>query len=341
MSPTKADKEPLQHWQTWWSISGQKLTDSEILLGPDIAIAQLTDEGFQLAKTDLRRPKPNLKPPNDEFVIHYPPHDEVQSRYRLQINVMARGMDEASQLAQQAADRLLVSMSLVVPDARYFAELRKLRVAGERRETSAWSQTMAARILGGTVPLEENEIQRILTVMATIEKNATAENAYVHLLSAWRLQETSGSKPLQRSVLQHYVLCLESVVNGFMTEVRKANADKIRLRERDFADKFVQDFAKRANKPQAIRDAASQLNKIALTHILPSIESTADSLGVPSAVRDHATELYKFRSKRLSHPGRAADTDLQKWLGSKGPELCLADTVARAFLEKYCARARD
>ncbi|WP_395622147.1 hypothetical protein [Sphingomonas daechungensis] len=328
--------EPLKHWQTWWSIGGPKLPDAEIIPVPGLSLARLTEDQFQQSKNEFRQVLPRPQIPNEEFVMHIPPKDEVHSRYRLQIDVMANGEEEAARIAQQHVDRLLISLSLVIPDARYFAELRKLRVLGEPGEMSAWSPSYTAFILGGTVPLDDDEIKRTFSVMGTLGKDATAENSYVHLLSAWRLQETSGPKPLQRSILQHYVLCIESVVSGFMTGIRKADADKIRAREREFANEFAEGFTKRADKPRAIRDAMFELNKIGLTHIIPSIEHTADALGISKSVRDDAIELYKFRSKRLSHPGRPKEEDLEKWLGAKNSKLCLADTIARNFLDKYC-----
>lgn len=325
----------MKHWQTWWSIGGPKLAADETFLSPTIVIAPLTEEEFERAKTDFRN-FPDVRPRNEENVIHFPPRDEVTSRYRLQIDVMAKNADDAAAKAQQITDRLLMSLSLVIGGARYYAELRKLRLASDITEMSAWSQMMAMRILGKAASLEQHEIERTSRIMAVIETDAVAENAYTHLLSAWRLHETSGSKPLERSILQHYVLCIEAVVDGYMTKVRRANADEIKSRERDYARQFSEELHKRADKPQAIRDAVVQLNRIGQSHILPAIETAADALCIPPVHKSQAIELYRFRSKRLSHPGRPKPSELKKWLHSKGPALALADTLARSFLERYC-----
>ncbi len=174
-----------------------------------------------------------------------------------------------------------------------------------------------------------------------VELDEIAENAYVHLLTAWQLQTTAGSKPLQRSILQHYVLCIEAVVNGIMARVRRREADAIRLAEREFAAVFAADLVKRADKPDAIRAASTRLRELSMTNMLPSIDMTASVLDLGLAVVKAAKDLYRFRSNSLSHPGRTKPEDLRKWL-QEGPTIdrfCAADVVARAFLTAYCAHA--
>ena len=176
-----------------------------------------------------------------------------------------------------------------------------------------------------------------------VELDKVAENAYVHLLTAWQLQTTAGSKPLQRSILQHYVLCMETVVNGIMAPVRRRQADAIRLAEREFAAGFSVDLAKRSDKPDAIRAASTRLRELSMTNMLPSIDMTASILQLEPAVVRSAKDLYRFRSSSLRHPGRTKPEELRKWL-QEWPTIdrfCPADLVARAFLTAYCAHAHS
>jgi hypothetical protein len=111
--------------------------------------------------------------------------------------------------------------------------------------------------------------------MQSTRKDSTAVNAYVHLLTAWQLQSTVGAKPLERSILQHFVLCMEAVVNGAMTSIRKDRRDSIRLKERKFASEFAESLSKRADKPEAIRQASTRLREISLSTPPPTASALA------------------------------------------------------------------
>ena len=337
MLHNKNDQKPRYIWQTWWSIIGPRLTKSEVMLRNNIVLAPINDEEFTCMKTH-RAPVASVNPSSDPFVIHYPPRDEVQSRHRLQIDIEARDQDEACELAQQIADRLIVSLSLAVPGGRYYAELRKLRRADEGEENTPWSQTVRFTPLVEPDNLQDGDIGKVLNLFDAAELDPTAQNAYVHLLSAWQLQSTAGSKPLERSILQHYFLCVEAIVNGSMKEIKKHCHDAIRLKERTFANEFAESLPKRADKAKAIRDASTELRKISLSNMIPSIERVAPFLELPDTLKYQAKELYRFRSSSLSHPGRGEAKGFQKWLrsGQNVAEICLADSVARAFFEGYC-----
>lgn len=193
----------------------------------------------------------------DSQVIAYPPWDEVQSRHRLQINVEAANAGEASDVAQRIADRLLLSLSLSIPGRRYHAEFRMLRRAGEQQEVTAWSQPATITMFYDPDPLFESDLTGVQALLLITEKDSVAENAHIHLLTAWQLQNTAGAKPLQRSILQHYVLCVEAIVTGVMTSIRRERGDSIRQQERKFAAEFAETLSKRANKPVAIREAST------------------------------------------------------------------------------------
>ncbi|MBO9100332.1 MULTISPECIES: hypothetical protein [unclassified Rhizobium] len=274
----------------------------------------------------------------DSQVIAYPPRDEVQSRHRLQIDVEAANADDACDFAQRIADRLLLSLSLSIPGRRYHAELRRLRRAGEQQELSAWSQTASIAMFHEPDPLIETDLPDVRVLFATTEKDTVAENAYIHLPTAWQLQVTAGAKPLQRSILQHYVLCVEAIVSGVMTSIRRERGDSIRQDERKFASEFAETLSRRANKPEAIRDASTELRNIGLINMLPSIATVASVLQIPDDAKDQAINLYRFRSSNLSHPGRDKPEALKKWLtgGPTVDQFCLADMVARSFLAAYC-----
>ncbi len=324
-------------WQTWWSIIGPRMPQSETRLNSSIVLAPLSRESFDLMKAH-RAPVPSLNASTDSFIIHYPPRDEVQSRYKLQIDVKAIDEGEACEIATRIADRLLLSLTLVVPGGRYHAELRKLRQENSDQEITGWSDTVSISPLSEPGNLDEREILRTLRLSTVLESDAVAENAYIHLLSAWRLESTPGSRPLQRSVLQHYVLCLEAVVNGTMKKLRAASADKIREDERKFANEFAEELPKRSNKPEAIRNASTRLREIACQNMIPSISEVAPVLKLSDEILQHAKNLYRFRSSNLSHPGKSRKEDLEKWLRS-GPSVehvCLASQVAEAFLRGYC-----
>lgn len=324
-------------WQTLWCISGPHLPDREYRFTDRIVLAPMSPEDFERLKAH-RAPNLKLTPSLDSFVVSYPPRDEVQSRHRLQIDVEAANEEEACASAQQTADRFLLSLSLSVPGRRYHAEMRKMRRVGDDQETTAWSQSANVAMFHEPDLLYAADIDAARALFIATDQDTVAENAYIHLMTAWQLQSTAGAKPLQRSILQHFVLCVESVVNGVMTSVRKERGDTIRQEERKFASEFSESLPKRADKPEAIRNASTQLRTISLTNMLPSIETVSSLLNVPNNIRDHAKDLYRFRSSNLSHPGRGNPEGFNRWLGA-GPtvaDFCLADVVARSFLQNYC-----
>ncbi|TSE07596.1 hypothetical protein C1D09_018880 [Mesorhizobium intechi] len=300
----------------------------------------MSEIDFQDAKKK-RVPVIKMDASLDSQVIAYPPRDEVQSRHRLQIDVEAANADEASDIAQRIADRLLLSLSLSIPGRRYHAELRRLRRAGEQQELTAWSQPARIAMFYEPDALFESDLTEVRALFSITENDSVAENAYVHLLTAWQLQNTAGAKPLQRSILQHYVLCVEAIVTGVMTSIRRERGDSIRLEEREFAAEFAETLSKRANKPEAIREASTELRRIGLINMLPSIATVASVLRVPDNLKDQAVDLYRFRSSNLSHPGRDKPEAYKEWLAN-GPtveQFCRADIVARNFLAAYCKRS--
>lgn len=160
-----------------------------------------------------------------------------------------------------------------------------------------------------------------------------------HLLAAWRLSDTPGSKPLNRSILQHYVLSIKAITAGVMAKVRAERVDQIRLAERTFADEFCRTLGNRADKPKAIREASTRLQEIGLNNMIPSFITTADVIGIDAADKDRAIDLYKLRSNSLSHPGKRSDHQIQQWLQAGGLQISLPDALAREFLVKYCAHS--
>lgn len=339
-------KQPFRpKWQTWWLIAGPRLPRTEIVLFPGVVLASLDEEAFENQKTS-GVPVPSLKASSDTFVVHYPPRDVIQSRYRLQIDVEDAHEAEATERATEIANRLLTSLTLSIPGGRFYAELRKMRRVGTIEEKSGWSQTVRVTPMSSPLPFDSGDVDRALTLYARLEKDGTAENAYIHLLTAWQLQDTSGSRPLSRSILQHYVLCVETIVNAVIGKVKSQQAGKIKQAERHFAEKFALELPKRVDKPKAIREASTNLRKLGLQNTLPAIEIVAHALDLTSAVADQAKTLYQFRSSSLSHPGRTKPIDFDKWLrrGLTVTDLGAADALARIFLSAYCAwdgRAKD
>lgn len=333
----KVPSKPVEQWQTWWIITGPKLPIKEMRFTDRIHLAPLTEDDFQATKKS-RAPNLELEASLDSYVLAYPPRDEVQSRHRLQIDVEAENEEQASDLAQRIADRLLLSLSLSVPGRRYHAELRKLRRAGAEQEVTGWSQPATIAMFQEPEQLADHDLTDVKALFKTIEKDTVAENAYIHLLTAWQLQNTAGAKPLQRSILQHYVLCVEAIVSGVMTSIRRERADAIRLEERKFSTEFADSLQKRGNKPDAIREASTELRRIGLINMLPAIATVSSVLSIPDSIKDLASDLYRYRSSNLSHPGRDKPKAFEKWLNS-GPTVdnfCLADIVARSFLSAYC-----
>lgn len=327
-------------WQTWWLIVGPRLPEAELVLQPNVTLAPLTDQEVENLKRDLKAPPPlNISPPSEFYSVHYPPRDEVKSRYRMQIDVRAEDEKEGVGSAKEIADRIITTLSLLVPGQRYTAEFRKWRVQGTVGEHSNWSETVMVRSHEPPVPLELEDSANVVAFMDTIERDPTAAEAYAHLLAAWRLSDTPGSRPLNRSILQHYVLSIEAIAVGVMENVRAERADQIRLAERTFSDDFSRTLGNRANKPKAIREASTKLREIALSNMIPSFITTAGVLGIAAGDKDRAIDLYKLRSSSLSHPGKRSDDQIQQWLRARGIEISLADALAREFLVKYCAHA--
>ena len=302
-----------------------------------IYIAPMTEEDFDRNKGETT-PVLRATTSSDNYVVRYPPRDVVQSRYRLQIDVPDGDEERAGEHAREIANRLLTSLTLAVPGGRYHAEFRKIRRVGEEQETSALSQTIAVTSFSDPVPFDAGDDLRALILYDRLESDDTADNAYLHLLTAWQLQDTPGSKPLQRSTLQHYVLSMEAIVTGVMIKVKSYKADQIKRAESKFVDAFIADLPHRANKPKAVRDASTTLRMIGLQNTLPSIDAVAAVIGLPGDVTDDAKSLYKFRSSSLSHPGRRNSRDMDRWLhhGATVTDLCRADIIARSFLVAYC-----
>jgi hypothetical protein len=256
----------------------------------------------------------------------------------MQVDVEAKDEDDACDIAQRLVDRLLLALSLSIPGGRYHAEMRMIRLFGEDQEKTAWSQSATVTILTEADVFHPDDITAAQMLFATTQGDSVAENAYVHLMTAWQLQATAGAKPLQRSILQHFVLCFEAIVNGVMTTIRRSRVDSIRQEERAFASDFASSLVKRADKPEAIRQASTRLREIGLVNMLPSIDTVCDLLHLSTDIRAMAKDLYRFRSTSLSHPGRGEREAFRKWLAS-GPtvsEFCPADVVARSFLTAYC-----
>tara|TARA_R110001606_G_scaffold372772_2_gene529938 strand:+ start:43 stop:1068 length:1026 start_codon:yes stop_codon:yes gene_type:complete len=324
-------------WQTKWLIIGPRLPTDETRLLGNIVLAKLSDRDFEYM-VDAQVPVARVNCRTISFVARYPPFDVVQSRYRLQVDIAGKDEAEAAGRASEIVNRLLLSLSLAIQGPRYRAELRQIRLANKKTVHTAWSQPVAFNKCSEPMPLNADDLPRAMKLFTATENDDVAENAYVHLLTAWQLQDTVGSKPLERSVLQHYVLCIETIVNGLGKQTRDAEKDVIRMEERKFAKQFAEELPERADKPAAIRDASTRLREIGRQNMIPAIDKAALILKIPEDARDDAKALYKFRSRNLSHPGRANAGGMKKWLQS-GPsisEFCLAETVARTFLVYYC-----
>jgi len=331
-----------QLWQTWWLLIGPKMPLTELRLPGNITLAPLPYSSAGDPPV-LSPPVPKMSTSSGGYVARYPPRDEVQSSHRLQVDVEADDQDGAELLSTQIVNRFLTTLSLSLPGPRYHAELRKLRRANEQHEFSAWSQTALITAYSDPQPIELDEIASALKLFELVESDDTAENAYIHLLTAWQLQDTAGAKPLRRSILQHYFLCVETVTNAVMSKVRATKSDAIRHEERKFAGEFASSLSDRADKPAAIRQASTKLREIGLQNTVPSIMAVAEIIKVADHHRDQAIKLYHFRSSSLSHPGRTKNADFDKWLTS-GPTVadhCAADVVARAFLVHYAAYAAN
>ncbi|WP_321341500.1 hypothetical protein [uncultured Cohaesibacter sp.] len=332
-----SDKKPSHHWQTLWSVLGPELPDKPIWIAKNILIRP-RNAAEEKRKQSLTTPNLTVTVSQGFYVVHYPPRDEVQGSHRVQINVDATNEDEAVKAAEQLCDRLTASLSLAVGGTPYSAQLLQFRRADLVQESSNWSQVTRITPLARPAILADEKLQLGLKISRSVENDDTANNAFMHLWTAWQLQATSGSKPLQRSILQHYVLSLEAVVNGAMNVIRKDRGDAIKLSEQKFSKEFSENLPKRADKAKAIREASTKLREISLTNMIPSIETIGPIMGIPESVCADAKELYRYRSRNLSHPGKKQGDGMAKWLGTgpKSHDLCLADIVARAFLLAYC-----
>ena len=330
----------MRQWQTLWMIVGPRMVTSETMVRPGIYLAPLDDEAYARFR-DENALVPKAAMTAESFVVRYPPHDHVVSRHRLQVDVQAPDQDMAILRAEQIATRLAASLSLTVPGGRYSVEMRKIRLVGKLEETSGWSETLSITGWSPPEPFEPGDLATAMVTFDVVELDEVAEAAYIHLLTAWELHATAGSKPLHRSILQHYVLCMETIVNGVMAPERIRQADTIRMAEREFATRFSAELAKRADKPKAIRAASTRLRELSMTNMMPSIDMTASVLEIEPAVVESAKDLYRFRSSSLSHPGRTKPEDLRKWLqgGPTIDKFCAADIVARSFLTAYCTYA--
>lgn len=327
----------MYQWQTLWSISGPELPEIPIWITKSIHIRPRNADEVA-AKHPQTPPNPTLTVPNGLYVVHYPPRDEVQGSHRIQINIEAETEDDAVQEAEQICERLTASLSLAVSGTPYFTQLLRFRREDQTEEYSGWSQSVRISPLAMPTALEDRKLRFSLKLSRLVEDNETANNAFLHLSTAWQLQATSGAKPLQRSILQHYVLSVEAVVNGVMGEIRKQKRDTIKLDEKKFSKEFSDTLPKRADKAKAIREASTRLREISLVNMIPSIDTIGPIMVIPEDICASAKDLYRFRSRNLSHPGKEQDAGMKHWLksGSKTHEHCLADKVARAFLLAYC-----
>ncbi|MCY4304366.1 MAG: hypothetical protein OXC62_06250 [Aestuariivita sp.] len=320
-------------WQTLWSISGPELPEKPTWITENIHIRPATAEETGAKPFSLN---PTLEVPGRLYIAHYPPRDEVQGSHRMQINTNTEKEDQAIKETENICEKLTASLSLIVSGMPYFAQFLKIKRKDQDYEHSAWSGTMKISPLETPSPLDKIKLKSSLNLSQLIQDDTTANNAFLHLSTAWQLQATSGAKPLQRSILQHYVLSVEAIVNGFMSKIRKEKNDEIKLKEEKFSKEFSDNLPKRTNKAREIRNASNELRKISLLNMIPSIDNTSDALSISDEFCATAKKLYRFRSRNLSHPGKDQRNEIEHWLNSgETYELCLADKVARTFLLAY------
>lgn len=329
-------KESYNLWQTNWLIIGPKMPEQELRLSDNIVIAKLNDEAFKRMSA-AQVPVTRINYPGANYAAHHPPFEIVQSRYRLQVDIRALDQDDAVKCASEIVNRLLVSLSLTIDGSRYRAELRAAKIAGQAQEYTAWSHPMSFAAFPDPGDLHAADMERSLDLFRRIDQNGILSNAYENLMAAWQLQDTVGTKPLQRSVLQHYVLSIETIVNGVAKDIRASQQDKIRQAERLFASEFSDSIQGRADKPKAIREASNKLREIGLQNTIPCIDSVGPMLTIPTNIVEHAKELYRFRSRNLSHPGKANAEELSSWLNSDPAtyKFCAAEIISRAFINGY------
>jgi hypothetical protein len=325
-------------WHTWWAIIGPKLPQAVIKLQDNVFIAPLSADEFAHMKSFRAPVLQNIGQYDGSHVAHFPPRDEIQSHHKMQIDIIARDEDEACKLARPIADRLSLMLTLAVPGGRYYTELRAVLKPGDDQRRSPHSEPLLMRNLPEPDPLQDSDVATALHLLKATEQDEVAENAYVHILTAWQLQSTAGTKPLERSILQHYFLSIETVVDGVMAGIKGNLRDQIQLEERKFAKEFSEYLPNRADQPKAIREASTRLREMSFSNIIPNILKVSELLRIDTDSKDKAINLYKLRSNQLSHPGKSKKADLQKWLyvGQKSSDRCLADSIARIFFVRYC-----
>lgn len=335
---TKRDTTTKPVWQTWWGLAGPRLPSKEVRVGLRAVIGPLTEEQEKQA---LRAPAIGPQKGGGLYVSHLPPRDIVTSLHRLQIDLEAVDEDEAIKLAGVECKKILTSLSLSVPEGDYFAELRMLRKHNASVQRSAWSE-VASFVKMDFPPkdLEASHLAETEGYLNVLEKDGVAKSAHVHLVTAWQLAGTPGSRPLAHSTVLHFFLCVEAIVQGVMVSIRSKKADRLKMEAKKFSEEFWQNLDKIGDKSKAIQTASTKLREITLQNTIPGILATADNLGLTSEVTEKAIELFKFRSSNLGHPGASTDVRLLEWL-NKEPgldKLCPADEVARSFFKGYCAK---
>lgn len=327
----------MPNWQTLWSIAGPQLFDSPTTLINNTVIKPI-DEATSLEMIALRVRGMQLTATSENYVVHYPPSDEIKSKHLMQIDVFGEDYDEALDNSKKIAFKLATCLSLVADGARYYIEFKKMRRINDVQEFNGWSETATLSPLKQPIEMSRINASTAAKIFDLIDNDPIANNAYVNLITAWQLLDTAGSKPLQSSVLQHFILSIEAIVNGMMANIRKTKFDKIRLNERNYASEFAKDFILRPDKPEAIREAAKQLSKISLNNFTDKIDMVAPVLNIETEMSDLSKEFYRFRSSQLSHPGSKDISKFNFWLqkGSNTTDLCKADHIARHFFMKYC-----
>lgn len=327
----------MYEWLTLWSCIGPALPKEPIWVTERLHIRP---RNSQEAKVDQASQSlaPNLTAPNYFWVVHYPPRDEINGSHRVQISVRAISEDDALFKAQRHFDTFSASLSLVNDGSRYFGQLLRIKRKDLNKEVSAWSEAVQITPLNKPSALDPRDLSGSISVMKLIELDDVANNSFLHLSTAWKLQSTPGSRPLERSILQHYVLSIEALINGVMKVVRSERSDEIKKNERAYMQEFLEVLPKRADKAKALREASTVLREIGLQNTIPGIETTCRIFQLNSEKCELAKELYRFRSRNLSHPGKKDDEKLKYWL-NRSPEtgmLCLADKTARVFFSSYC-----
>jgi hypothetical protein len=324
-------------WQTLWTILGPSLPGEETSLGDGVIIAPLTEDEFARIN-DSRQPQFTIKPSTtDCFVVNHSHSSEVQSRHRLQIDVEAPNEGYARRRAMEKSDRLILSLSLAAAKyGRYYAEFLKIHQADHEVEWGAWTTPKSAWWFDEVAQISRLELETAAHLINLTETSPAVNSAYTHLLTAWSLHEIPGSTLLKRSILQHYVLCIEAIVKSVMKFERRRLQDRIRPEEKKYAEEFSTTLSVSSDKSAEIRKAARQLQVISLDTARLGIEHASGVLGVPEEDARSATELYGFRSRALSHPGEADDDSLRYWLErDRFSRFCRADRLARTFLVAF------